>query len=728
MNLWTISSVLVFISSIVFAIFVTVKGGNKRLSRIWTFFCLAVALWGGGGAFVSIADSKDSAFFWWRICICGVVLIPVFYAHFVHALSKKTNHAVVSIAYLSALFFLGYNFVTPYFVGSLKIVFDEFYWMDWRQGRDLVYLSFYIAFYWLLLSYSFLILIKLFLESSGIERNRYKYFIIGSLVGWVGGEANFLPTFGVNLYPYFNFLIFLYVAIFVYAMVKYRLMDISLIVTRTSIFIIVYSFILGIPFALAFGLKSYLSSLFGENWWIIPLIASTLLGTAGPYLYFFIQRKTEEKLLADQKRYQSTLKQASAGMTRIKDLKKLLNLIVYILSRTVNLTHAFLYLYNPKSRDYTLEAARGEKLSEKNYYISRRSALIDYLEKARLPIVAEEVKQQSQDYNNENLKEVCAQLKEIGAEVAVPILTEKRLLAIGVLGKKKTGSMYTPDDLTVFSILASQVALAIENAQFYEESKQTQEQLFQAEKMATIGTMADGLSHQINNRLHTLGFIAGDALDTINLSKDVQDPSKFQAILAEISKALAKIQDNVRQGGEIVQGLLRYTRKGQEGFGEVVFDKLVDEVVEMAQFKIKKEYVAIVKDYPQELPAIHGNFTQLQEVFFNIIDNAYDAIMQKKHEIADENFTGKIKISTRQTEKFLEVNVLDNGMGVKEDDQTKLFTPFFTTKVSSRKGTGLGLYVIKKIVEDNHQGEVFISSEHKIGTLFVVRLPMGKSA
>ncbi|HOD12122.1 MAG TPA: ATP-binding protein [Candidatus Omnitrophota bacterium] len=503
-------------------------------------------------------------------------------------------------------------------------------------------------------------------------------------------------------------------------------MDVSIAITRTGIFVLVYSLVLGIPFAIAFGLKDYLFSILGNIWWIIPLFASTMLGTAGPYLYFFIQRKAEEKLLADQKRYQSTLKQASAGMTRIKDLKKLLNLIVYILSRTVNLTHASLYLYNPKSRDYTLEAVRGEKLSKKNYYISRRCALIDYLEKAKLPIVAEEIKQQSQDYNNENLKEVYAQLKEIGAEVAVPILTEKRLLAIGVLGKKNTGSMYTPDDLTVFSILASQVALAIENAQFYEESKQTQEQLFQAEKMATIGTMADGLSHQINNRLHTLGFIAGDALDTINLSKDVQDPSRFQSILAEISKALVKIQENVRQGGEIVQGLLRYTRKGQEGFGEVVFDKLVDEVVEMAQFKIKKEYVAIVKDYPQDLPGIHGNFTQLQEVFFNIIDNAYDAIMQKKHEIADENFSGKIKISTRQTEKFLEVNVLDNGMGVKEDDQTKLFTPFFTTKVSSRKGTGLGLYVIKKIVEDNHQGEVFISSEHKVGTLFIVRLPIGK--
>ncbi|MCX5680940.1 MAG: HAMP domain-containing sensor histidine kinase, partial [Candidatus Omnitrophica bacterium] len=134
--------------------------------------------------------------------------------------------------------------------------------------------------------------------------------------------------------------------------------------------------------------------------------------------------------------------------------------------------------------------------------------------------------------------------------------------------------------------------------------------------------------------------------------------------------------------------------------------------------------VSIVKDYPKDLPAFSGNATQLQEVFFNIIDNAYDAIMQKKAEIPDEKFMGKIKISTRPSGKFLEINVLDNGMGVKEEDHAKLFTPFFTTKVSSRKGTGLGLYVIKKIVEDNHQGEILITSDYKVGTLFVVKLPI----
>jgi signal transduction histidine kinase len=568
-------------------------------------------------------------------------------------------------------------------------------------------------------------LFRFYLTASHSQKNQVLYFFVGMLTGFSGGTTNFLPMFDIPVYPYGNFTIPIYCLISTYAIIRYRLLDITVAITRTGILVFVYSFVFGIPFAIAFGLRIYLDAFFGAVWWIVPLIASTILGAFGPFFYLFIKRKAEDRLLHEQKRYQTTLKQASIGMMRVNDLKKLLNLIVYILARAVNLSHAYLYLYDPKNRDYVLEAARGEKTLEKNFFLNKKSALIVYLGKVKEPIVFEEIKQQGQDYNSDELQKVQNDLSELNAAVAIPIFTERRLLAVGILGNKKSGAMYTADDLTVFSILANQVALAIENAQFYEESKHTQEQLFQAEKMATIGTMADGLSHQINNRLHTLGFIAGDAIDTIKLKKDLQSPAQFQEVLQELERALLKIQDNVRQGGEVVQGLLRYSRKGQDGFNEIIFDKLIDDVIEMAQFKIKKEYVSIVKDFPKDLSAFSGNVTQLQEVFFNIIDNAYDSIMQKRTEIPDEKFVGTIKISTKLNNGFLEVHVLDNGMGIKEEDKAKLFTPFFTTKVSSRKGTGLGLYVIRKIIEDNHHGEVSMSSQYKEWTLSVVKLPIG---
>jgi signal transduction histidine kinase len=100
--------------------------------------------------------------------------------------------------------------------------------------------------------------------------------------------------------------------------------------------------------------------------------------------------------------------------------------------------------------------------------------------------------------------------------------------------------------------------------------------------------------------------------------------------------------------------------------------------------------------------------------------------MQRKTEQGEAGYRGTIKISTRRLDGTLEINILDNGIGIKDEDQHKLFTPFFTTKLSSKKGTGLGLYVIKKIIEENHKGRVFMSSEYLSGTLTVIKLPIEK--
>ena len=335
----------------------------------------------------------------------------------------------------------------------------------------------------------------------------------------------------------------------------------------------------------------------------------------------------------------------------------------------------------------------------------------------RAPIIYEEIKQRTQDYGYPQLARLEAELNGIKAALVVPSFIEEKLLAIIVLGEKISRTLYSETDLAVFTILANQAALAIENAQFYEDMKRTNEQLFKAEKMATIGTMADGLSHQINNRLHALGFIAGDVIDTLKLKRSLATSPELMEVFTDIEYALNRIQENVTQGGEVVRGLLKYTRKGEEGFSAVDLNSLVDAVIEMTQFKIKPGEMTVVRDYPVDLPKIKGNFTQLQEVFFNLIDNAYDATVQRKHEMREPGYKGTIKISAQSDGNgALDIYVEDNGIGIKEEDQGKLFTPFFTTKLSSKKGTGLGLYVIQRLIEGNHKGKVSYTSKYKEGT------------
>jgi len=718
-NLFTISTLILTItSSILTAILLSF--GKTPLHRVWGLYNLSVTLWGVGGFFAGISRSPESALFWWRIAHLGVVTIPIFLFHATVLFCNIKRYLLLTLVYLQGIIFI-ILIPTNMFFSGIHLIFSQFYFPLRGSSYNLFLLL------WILIvikaQYE---LFAQYRKVLGVRRTQISYLFTALIIGFLGGITNFLPAYMPTVYPFGNLSIPLYGIIVTYAILRYRLLDISIIITRTGIFIAVYSIVLGIPFVLAFGWQEKLINLIGHNWWLVPLISSTVLATVGPFIYLYIQKRAEDALLKEQRKYQNTLRQASSGMGRIKDLRRLLQLIVHIVTRTVNLEHTSVYLYNPANKNFVLGSYRRRKESDFKIpeAIARETPLIQHLTDSRDPLVYEEIKQQAQDFGDRNRAQLELSLRDLDAAVVVPSFIEDRLLGVIVLGRKKSGKLFSESDLVVFTILANQTALAIENAQFYEDMKKTHEQLFKAEKMATIGTMADGLSHQINNRLHALGFIAGDALDSIKMKKETPMPPEIKELISDIEYALGKVQDNVKQGGEIVQGLLKYTRKGEEGFSAVDLDKLLDASFEMAQYKVKLNQFAIVRDHLPNIPKIKGNFTQLQEVFFNLIDNAHDAMMQRKTEKNEPDYKAQLKISAIPNGKSLQIQVVDNGIGVKKEDVDKLFTPFFTTKLSSKKGTGLGLYVIRKIIEENHGGHVDFNSEYMKGTKFSIELPV----
>jgi signal transduction histidine kinase len=554
--------------------------------------------------------------------------------------------------------------------------------------------------------------------------NQLRYSFVSFII-YALSATDFLVNYGIEFYPLGFIPVILSLAIFAYTIVRYRLMDISVAVTRTGVFIAVYTLVLGLPFALAGRFKDRLVDIFGTHWWKIPLGLMAILATAGPFIYIYVQRKAEERLLREQKRYQDVLKQASLGMTRIRNLRKLLNLITHIVTKTVKISYIGIYLYNQETDEYVLQVSRDKgrmPIPKLNF----DNPLISWIAFKRETLVYEEVKRQMQDFSDPIYKHLEENMRLLTASVLLPSFLEDKFIGFIVLGDKMTGQIYTPDDLEVFEILASQAALAIENAQFYEEAKEMQGQIAQAEKMATIGTMADGLSHQINNRFHALSLIAGDTIDTIKLTDTSKCTPEVKEMITQINHALERVQANVIQGSEVVKGILKYSRKGEEGFAPLSIDQILDATLEMVQYKVKLSDIDIVRDYPKDTPKIKGNLTQLEEVFFNFIDNAYDAIMERRDLLKEDGYRGRITVGAHPKDSKLEIVIEDNGLGIKDENDKKMFTPFFTTKTSSRKGTGLGLYVIKRIITDSHQGRITFESDYKVGTRFIVELPIAK--
>jgi len=223
--------------------------------------------------------------------------------------------------------------------------------------------------------------------------------------------------------------------------------------------------------------------------------------------------------------------------------------------------------------------------------------------------------------------------------------------------------------------------------------------------MATIGRLVSGVAHEVNNPLAAiLGF-------TDLLLEDPQVPESAREELQIILR-------ETRRTKEIVQGLLSFARQRPAQREPMQINSILRQTIRLRSYDFSSHGVEVTEEFNENLQMAMGDPQQMQQVFLNILNNAYDAIQESGNH-------GKIRISTRQTMGFIEVAFIDNGTGVSEPD--RIFDPFFTTKPAG-KGTGLGLSICYGIVRA-HGGEILCwNNERLSGSTFVVRIPIASEA
>lgn len=708
---------LLIVSAVInFSLSVMVLASRKSgMHYVFAGFCFSVGFWALGIALFGLSDVA-SALVWVRLSMFAAVLMPAILCHFVIAFcGKSPTRGQLFAMYMPAFLTWLILALFPSWLVESVIVHAWGKESVTGQAYGYVLLYFYVM--------AFLLLIRLgmkMMRNTGGQKDQAGLMLMamGPMLLFSGYFSLLLPWIGRPRFIWIGpYLMTFASCVGAYAIARSRMVDIKLVFIRATLFMVVYTMVLGLPYVIVLR---YPHDQF------VALTVMALLATLGPFIYLYLRRKTENRLLAEQRKYQATLIQASSGIGKIKDLPRLFKMIVRVVTRTVKVEHTAIYLLDKKGRFYKLGASlwsRNRVFLPENIPVD--SALIQKMILRKKIVVADEERSMVDSVHGLQDMALCNDLAILQASLVVPSLMDERMVAFLVLGAKVSGKPYTSDDLSVFSILANQSALAIENAMFYEDVQRTQAQLLKAEKMATIGTMADGLSHQINNRFHAMGFIVSDMQDTLSARKENFSTPALMEVAKELDNGLQRLQDNVTRGGEIVQGLLRYSRQEGEEKSPCDVNKIIDSAYEMVQLKIKKGQMVLLKDFdPAAIPMIRGNLVQLLEVFFNLIDNAYDAMMQRKGEVHDSEYKPLLKIQVIPKDQKVCISFIDNGIGVKKEERYKFFTPFFTTKPSSKKGTGLGLYVIRKIVEESHGGSVEVDSEYMTGTVIRLTLPV----
>lgn len=230
-----------------------------------------------------------------------------------------------------------------------------------------------------------------------------------------------------------------------------------------------------------------------------------------------------------------------------------------------------------------------------------------------------------------------------------------------------------------------------------------EEKLYLTDRLASLGEMAAGLAHEINNPL--TGILALSQLLT-----EGELPEEY-------GEDITCIHAEAKRAAEIVKNVLLFTRNNNYENGQSLANEVVRDVLRLREYEAKSGNIRVITELEEELPAIAIDKFQLQQVFLNIISNAEAAIRETGR-------PGTLKVTTERDGQHINIHFADSGCGIKKQIMPRIFDPFFTTKEIG-KGTGLGLSICYGIVV-KHGGEMSVKSQVDKGTTFTIKMPMAE--
>ncbi|OQY57632.1 MAG: hypothetical protein B6245_16045 [Desulfobacteraceae bacterium 4572_88] len=296
------------------------------------------------------------------------------------------------------------------------------------------------------------------------------------------------------------------------------------------------------------------------------------------------------------------------------------------------------------------------------------------------------------------------------------------------------------EDVTVYPLIANGAEGAVIRIDDVTDRVRMEEMMIQGEKMLSVGGLAAGMAHEINNPLagmmQTANVMAnrlGEKMDMpANLRAAEAAGTTMEAIrnfmdARDIPRMLSAITESGRRAAAIVENMLSFARKSDDRAYFHDLEKLLDKTLELAasDYDLKKHYdfklIQVKKEYEDNLPPVPCEGARIQQVLLNILRNGAHAMQEGS--LKGESPCFILRLAHEREAGRVCIEIEDNGPGMDEDTLKRVFEPFFTTKAVGI-GTGLGLSVSYFIITENHEGEMTVESRPGAGAKFIIRLPL----
>ncbi len=429
----------------------------------------------------------------------------------------------------------------------------------------------------------------------------------------------------------------------------------------------------------------------------------------------------------DRVAYRDAVREISEAMVSMLSVREVVERILVAVTDTMGVERALVLLVDSDGQRLSTEAASGDWDDD----LEAPRLAVDHPICRNLWMRRTELARR--DFDEEPDAEIREQCRDVfdtlDVELLVPILFGVDLLGVIAVGRSLAAERFGADERQLLRTLANQSAIAIENAQAFDEIaklnenlearveertlalRETQGQLVQSEKMRSLGQLVAGVAHELNN---PIGFVHAnlqlleDYVD--RLTRDDVSEERREKAREAIEKLLSRSREGTERVKQIVQDLRTFSRTDHADLQQVSLSEEIDRTLTLMEPRLKGG-VEVVRDYA-ELPQVRCFAGQLNQVFMNLLMNACDAMEGR----------GKITVRTRREEEGVRLEFSDDGPGMPEEVQQRIFEPFFTTKPVGQ-GTGLGLSLSHGIIE-RHGGSMTLESVPGEGTTFILHLPL----
>lgn len=828
MTYYALAALVNGLTSTVLGAFVLWKGIKKSLNVRYAVFCLFVSIWSYSYFLWQLTENDESALFWCRLLMAGAIFIPVSYLHYLYNLLAKQRSSVITIGYALGGILLLLD-ATDYFIRGVspKMVFPSW------PNAGAVYI-FFLAyfFYYVILGLS--ALCNGYKGSSGASRNQIRYVLLASIIGWIGGATNYFLWYDIHILPIGNILVSVYVLLTAYAIVQLRLMDITIVIKRTTVYALLTTSITVGYVGIVLFTNWLMGGIMSLQALMIAMIPALLIAFAFAPLKEGIQVFIDRTLFKKRYDHRKILSDLSKVLTSIFSLEELLSLLLRMIREAMGIESGAIYLPTHSGGTYVAMAYQGNNNPRGSCEnIAVDDPLIRNLSWRRELIIREEIERITALPEARSISGILGRMK---ADIGIPIFSKDTLTGILFLGGKETGETFTNEDIEMFNTLSHHIAVAIENAQLYtkvEESKIYQEILLnnltsgvvaidlngritafntRAEKMlglkaeraigadlnllapelrdilrdtleqkvsvsaeevtlkadtgkdlpfavsssifnsydgktlgalivfsdlterkiletemrrsdrlASLGTLAAGVAHEIKNPLVALKTF------TQLLPEKYRD-REFRENFSRLAN------QEVDRINYLVEQLLDFARPTVPSFRRTDICEILENTLFLLQSKITEQNIEVKKKIEQCPLMLMADGDQLKQVLLNVIINALQAIEEKgtlavaaRVRKATEAGTGATRgkglarrLHRLWSQDCVVIEISDTGKGINPKDLPHLFDPFFTTKES---GAGLGLAIAHSIIKE-HGGIIDVRSEVGEGTTFSITLPM----